>query len=102
MKERHPEFLIWFVIISVMHFLLYQLLGLTVLNLVDGPLPLVLIICLKGLSFPLGWFLHSGDTEQLSVGMLYIIEIFNSVIWGTVIAFVVSLVKKHRSKLDAF
>lgn len=103
--KKHPEFLIWFAVVTVTHFLICWLLGLVLFNAnsTDSGLALlVLALCVKGLTFPLGWILHSGDTERLSIWMELAVELFNSVIWGAIIAFIISLMKKRRSRLDAF
>ena len=101
MKKRHPEFLIWFGIVTVLHFLIYWLLALGAIIANPGLFLPVLVLCAKGLSFPLGWFLHSGENQQLSAWMHFAVGVFNSVIWGAVIASIISVVKERRSKLDA-
>jgi len=109
MNKRHPEFLIWFVIISVVHYLVSCVLGLTLLNGMlnesshGNPIAvLVLALFLKALSFPLSWFLPAVYTDQLSIWATYVLQVFNSALWGAAISFIVSLVKKRRARLDAF
>ncbi len=102
MKLTQLEFLIWFVVFTVFHFLLYCLLAFTALDTNNGPVLIVMLLCVKGLSFPLGWFLHSGETHQLSVWMRFAIDVFDSVIWGVAIASIISIIKERRSKLDGF
>jgi hypothetical protein len=105
MKKKYSEFLIWFAIVSVLHFLVYELLAQTTVHFVLGdgpqsePIIAIMVVCLKVLSFPLGLLLNSTQTEQLPVWSIYVLQMINSAIWGSVIGLVVSFLKR-RSAFD--
>jgi hypothetical protein len=100
MKKSFPRFLFWFAIFFILHFLVCTLLSRTVSRLVsendphNTPLILLLSLPLNLLSLPMRIIWFGFRTAHFSVWVVRAMQIFNSVIWGTVLGLVALFAKR--------
>lgn len=100
MKNRLPQFLVWFAIFFVLHLSIYTILSRIVSRLVaeNGshltPMVMLLSLPLNLLAMPMRVIWFGIRTVHFSIGAVRAMQIFNSVIWGTVLSLVVLFRKR--------
>jgi len=102
MRKRVPEFLVWFGIFSVLHFLVCTLLTWMVSRLLSEnghhltPAIMLMTLPLNLLSLPMRFIWFGFQAAHYSEWVIRAAQIFNSVIWGAGLGLVALYAKRER------